>query len=432
MIIVNNTLYIKSTDELRPFLELAGYGCYSRQQMKQRMEKAGTYDKRIEFLNVCLSPTYWHYSRQGKERRFSFHGDAYHRLHNYLTPIFAMKSLDIQWLLCYLMILAVLNRPEAQQTGITYSDLQDTVIQALYDLLLPHLQQVPFRNQADWKKQLKKSKLDHKDTLFLALQLYHESWASQIRRRAKELADAGLIISQRDGKELRYRLIPAAPVLTAPETRRFAQVLSFYEGAALLRLPGCYLSQRYPEYQLPYYQVQHHRLLSISNDPQVYLLLQALRSSQAVSFSYRGTPKEGYPMKVWIDAYQREYVRLREANQCATYRIHRMSRLRLEKQAVKAVRKEKKTQQQILLRIHYQDIADFRESVAKIQDHFPKTEAEAESMHTALCQIGVQDGRSLIPWLRTLHPAVEVVTDSTGKLRDRLQKDFEEALAQYE
>lgn len=429
---MNNTLYIKSTAELRPFLELAGYGCYSRQQMKRRLKKAGTYDKRIEFLNACLPSTYWHYSRQGKERRFSFHGDSYHRRYNYLAPIFAMKSLDIQWLLCYLTILAVLNSPHVRQTGMPYSALEKKVVQALYDLLQSQLQQVPFFYQADWKKQLKKSKIDHKKTAALALQLYHESWNSQIRRRAKELDEAGLIASYHKGNKLWYQLVPSKLTLAPQEANQLTQTLFFIEGAAVLRLPGCYLSQSFAKPVLPYYQVHHSHLLGTINDPQIYFLLHAIQKGWPISFSYRGKFKEGYPLNVWIDAYKREYICLWETTKYTTYRIHRMHHLRRLSHSIKTVQKKEKAIPQIILRIYYESMPAFQDSIAKIHEYFPNAVATAETTHTALCPIQIQDGRSLVPWLRTLHPAIEVVSDSTGKLRHRLHHDFEEALAQYE
>lgn len=429
---MNNTLYIKSTDDLRPFLELAGYGCYSRQQMKQLLEKAGTYDKRIEFLNVCLSTAHWHYARQGKERRFAFHGDAYHTLHNYLAPIFAMKSMDIQWLLCYIMILLVLNQPENKDKGIPYSTLEKDVIQKLYDLLLPHLKGISFVHQADWKKKLAKATLDDKETVALALQLYHESWASQIRRRAREMAEAGLILSQRRGKELWYRLTLLKTDLTLKERYRLAQSISFCSAVSLLRLPGCYLLQRFKEYVPPCYQVHHNRLLAISNDPQLYILLKALQQGKAVAFSYRGSPKTGLPLDVWVDAYQREYVHIQEDNQCASYRIHRMAHIQILSATIQRKKKKRPKMQQLALRIYATPDSSCERTLQKIRQRFPQALFTVETENTIFCQLETPDGLALLPWLRTLHPAVELISESTGKLRNRLKKDFEEALRHYE
>ena len=208
--------------------------------------------------------------------------------------------------------------------------------------------------------------------------------------------------------------------------------LSASADAALEAQSGCYLSQSFAKSVLPYYQVHHSHLLGTINDPQIYFLLHAIQKGWPISFSYRGKFKEGYPLNVWIDAYKREYICLWETTKYTTYRIHRMHHLRRLSHSIKTVQKKEKAIPQIILRIYYESMPAFQDSIAKIHEYFPNAVATAETTHTALCPIQIQDGRSLVPWLRTLHPAIEVVSDSTGKLRHRLHHDFEEALAQYE
>lgn len=68
----SDCLYIKSLDILRPFLTLISYGCYSRMQIKNRLPYASAYDRRLELLNFCLSPTSWKCAAEKKKHRFFF------------------------------------------------------------------------------------------------------------------------------------------------------------------------------------------------------------------------------------------------------------------------------------------------------------------------------------------------------------------------
>lgn len=426
------TLYIKSTDELRPFLELAGYGCYSRRQMKRLLPKGGTYDKRIEFLNTCLDSDYWHYTQQGKERRFAFHGDAYHPKVNGLLPIFSMKSLDLQWLLCYLAILSVLNN-QKDDTYISYSRLQDKVMQLLYDLLLPRLQSLPFKNQTNWKKELAASPQKNNTVLQLALQLYHQNWNSQIRRRLHDLVEIGWICTISKGNEKQYALNKKDGYLTVKEKQQLAQVLPLFAGTTFFGLPGWYLTKFYSALPaLQYYQIRYGNMLRISNDSQLYLLLRAIREHQKIIFTYRGKAHAGYPVQVYTDAYQREYLRLYKENRISTYRVHRMNQIQLTTHKSEPVeQKLDSKKQQIILRLHYESRQDFHRLTDHIWYRFPDVEISQVRESSAQCRLKTADTRNLLPWIRTLYPQVEVITDTTSKLRARSILDLKEALANY-
>lgn len=426
---MNNTLYMKSTDDLRPFLELAGYGCYSRQQMKTLLEKSATYDKRIEFLNVCLSPDYWHYSRKGKERRFAFHDDAYRTKKNELIPIFSMKSLDLQWLLCYLAILSILNQPNAGK-GFSYSQIEREVMQLLYDLLLPCLKNIPFKNAADWKKQLATSPQKNDAVIQLALQVYHENWGSQIRRRLQDLVRTGLVNRVSKGKENEYSLPDKITLLPAGQ-KELTAALPLFASTALLSLPGWYLTQRYAKSLTKKSQTRYVNALRISSDSQLYTLLLAIRKQKNITFTYRNRPHEGFPLQVRTDAYQREYLEVYEENRVITYRISRMNQIQLQKGNTKPEKIPFPSKQHIILRLHYDNRNSFHRLTDAIWRQCPDALVTQVKGNTAQCILKTNNNRSKIPWLRTLYPQVEIVDDSTGHLRERVRRDLKEALQNY-
>lgn len=88
--------------------------------------------------------------------------------------------------------------------------------------------------------------------------------------------------------------------------------------------------------------------------------------------------------------------------------------------------------QQLALRIYATPDSSCERTLQKIRQRFPQALFTVETENTIFCQLETPDGLALLPWLRTLHPAVELISESTGKLRNRLKKDFEEALRHYE
>lgn len=426
---VKNTLYIKNLDDLRSFLELASYGCYSRRQMKQIMEKSGTYDKRIEFLNTCLSPDYWHYTQQGKERRFSFRSNAYHHRGNDLLPIFFMKAVDLQWLLCYVVILQTLQQPALREEGIAYSRLEELVLDRLYARFMPYIEGMPFACRHDWQQAFAASPLADDDIAEMALRFYHESWNSQIRRRTKELADMGYVVEYRSGKDLCYRLAPVLDVSLSPsDALRLGHVLSLYQCVSALSLPA-YDWQRALQLAAPqYYHIHHAGSLGICNDPQKYILLKAKQHHVMVSFHYKGQPKLGYVLAIYSDIYQREYVLIQEQTTCAHYRIHRIEDLSLAPAAITIKKAYRHRTHHIVIQLHTDSEDDTRRIITQLQHLSMALHEIAPHRY----DLATPDGMALIPQLRLLHPAIEIVADTTGNLRDRMKKDIEEALANYD
>lgn len=430
---MSDSLYIKNITELRFFLDLAGYGCYSRKQMKKRLKKPGTYDKRLDFLNTCLDQTYWHYTQQGKERRFSFHGNIYETTGNYLTPVFFMKTLDMQWLLCYILILQVLDMGHI---ALSYTDLQEKVMTRLYIAFTPVAAKIPFLHQNDWKKQFRRSHWNKHPEALIALKLHHENWESQIRRRLQDLVDAGLVIHRQDDKE-RYSL-PVIPFSTLSRTdwEQLHQAMLLYSQTALLTLPGCTalevlfsgLTHR------SVYQVRNTNPLRICDDTELYKILKSMQHHKTIRFQYKSSIHQGISMAVQRDTYQREYVYLKECHGINTYNIQYMYKTETGKsvgtQSLHSRRKQRHHSIELIL--HYKTETEHQELLSRIQDiqlEYKENKITANSSH---CYLIVQDGLSLIPWLRTLQPAVEIGWDSTGKLRQRMITDLQEALENYD
>lgn len=260
-------LYIKSLDILRPFLSLISYGCYSRMQIKNRLPYASAYDRRLELLNFCLSPTSWKCTAEKKNHRFFFYNHAYQTVSNYMYPLFSMKSIDIQHALCDFIILDVL-----------VSSPQGLLQKQIVDITNNRFMKA-FQNIDGEKRQAGPLSSGKKETYQLLSHYIHAEslpWNSQIIRRIHNLEKYGYI----ERKNKKYYISPwPLSNLSLEEQKELYYAITFYSAIFPLSLPGQDLLKTLELNHSTWpqkYQVRNRNTLNILNDDSLYLLQTAI------------------------------------------------------------------------------------------------------------------------------------------------------------
>ena len=421
-------LYIKSLDILRPFLSLISYGCYSRMQIKNRLPYASAYDRRLELLKFSLSPTSWKCAVEKKKHRFFFYNHAYHTLANPAYSLFSMKSIDIQHVLCDFVILDIIA---SSPQGL----LQKQIVDITNNRFMKAFQNI------DWEKRQAESLSSGKKEAYQLLSHYIHAeslpWNSQIIRRIHNLEKYCYI----ERKNKKYYISPwPLSNLSLEEQKELYYAITFYSAIFPLSLPGQDLLKTLELNHSTWpqkYQVRNRNTLNILNDDSLYLLQAAISKGSSISFRYHNKPKKwsGLPVRIKLDSYQRSYVIIQIHETRMTFKISCMTDITLDKgQKKRIISKENHAESAtVILKLHYTSPQTHHALLATIYDHYPYAEEYHQQDRFSFCRIRTEDVLTLVPWLRTLHPQVTVVSDDKGnKVQTRIKQDLKEALQNYD
>lgn len=424
----SDCIYVKSMDVLRPFIHLASYGCYSRMQIKKRLHCASMYDRRLELLNFSLSPSYWKCVTEKKKHRFFFYGQAYETLTNYVYPLFSMKSIDIQHVLCDFTILDIIA---ASPQGLLQKELVDAVnnrfMTTFEDIDREKCQVFPVSSGKKEAYQLL-SYYIHADYL---------PWNSQIIRRLHNLENYGYI--ERIRKKYFMKPYPLFD-FSAEEKKELYYAITFYSSVFPLSLPGYDLLKSLRLSQAAYPQkhlARNANITNIVNDDSLYLLQAAVSQGASVSFRYHHTQKKwtGIPVQIKFDYYQRSYVVIQINKSLMTFKIAYITDIQIGKKSPNYIPSPRipSNLATIILKLHYTSSQNHQDILDAIHNHCPYAEEYGQKEQSSFCRIRTEDVLALVPWLRTLHPQVIVVADDKGnKVRTRMIQDLQETLQNYD
>ena len=267
---------------------------------------------------------------------------------------------------------------------------------------------------------------------------------STLRKKLKEYINLGLIIAEKRGKQLLYRL-PADDV----NLQSWADAIAFFAEDNPLGVIGSYLHDKFDV--LPdHFSFKHNYMLFAPDSGIMLDLLSAIRERCRVELDiYPGKRRVVLPLKVFISTQGgRQYVA------CCNMRTRRITFLRLDSiQKVKPLEPvpdyDAYTQLLIDYRKHLWGVATGQDGQL---DHIEMTlKIEADARHIAWrlerekrCgkveqlsdtlwrfTVDIYDAQEMLPWLRTFIGRIVALHCSNKAVEERFRTDLAAMAAQY-
>lgn len=127
-----------------------------------------------------------------------------------------------------------------------------------------------------------------------------------VRLKLKEYETLGIFQSQKEGKELRYKIVPPLFMEKSGSLwEHLTEAVSFYQGTAPFGIVGSTLLDR-EKRRNHFFQWKHHFIVHTLEDSVLMNILDAIRQERAISFdntsrrSGLSTQMQGVPLKIFI------------------------------------------------------------------------------------------------------------------------------------
>lgn len=396
--------YISDYDKIRHFLRYISYGCYHKQYLAKKLGYSDRkYDNHWSQVRAFIPQDRLQDRLYQRRKYHSLRGDNYYNANNYLAKSFHIKSLTINECFLYITVLQIL--------GQATQPLQAAeIIDEMYSLDVNYCEDISVKSSA---------------TLY---------------RFLKAMEQQGLIISTKQKKIVTYSL-PVNPLkkLNPHEASTLITALAFYRNIKQLNFPFHYLEEtiRQQYISIPkqkiLFQFRHHRLVTILDELTAAFIIYCIKNKTSVKFKYNNSDKEttAIPLRLINNRYtNHQYLEalIDKHNPLHQYfRLDKISNLVSTPQEHSPIPIQQKSSYVKLL-LHTKTDADFKNLQAKISDKY--SYAEFNQDNPSLVTIKADDPLQLLPWLRTLHPAIEILEPSF--LRKRIIQDIKEVLSNYE
>ena len=216
-------------------------------------------------------------------------------------------------------------------------------------------------------------------------------------------------------------------MLFAYEKLQLSGAVSFYSAITPISLSGYdlfKLLRRNQEKMQQKYHVRNANPITIINSPLLFMLRTAITKKKKWT---------GMPLKLQFDRYQRSYVLVAVENNIKRFKISQITNLKMDKETAYIPPKCHQSTAQIHLQLLYTSPQEHEQLIFKIHSRFPQVEEYDITPSGSQCTLTTPDVLSLVPWLRTLHPQIKILSDSKGnKTITRIKEDVQEALKNYE
>ena len=418
--------YIDSYDpKLVTFLHRISEGCYHRRLFQRFNIKERLYDDYLHRLRFCLPPEHLAKTVQDRRTLIHFLGDAYQGKDNYLLHTFYLKTLKTNSCFSNITVLQLLAAaPDTYHSlASLLDDMEEQIASSEYDCDIPQNSQ--------------KLQSDNQHAIRTALQF---------------LLETGLIELQEKDKSYQYRLArnPLLGLSTA-EAQQLYLAVTFYKNIFLFAAPGSWLTDTlqalYPECAPgPYpYQFKSNNPTRVLDEHLLAEILTIFEKSQLIQRPHprKKSLRTFTPLCIETNyRYNRQYLVLQEKKDIVRWQLRRFPQkytcidrpaasttadppaapkghstiLRLQVSAKSAMHKKRLC-------------SAFLDSPYPVQIMDP-----AAGTLNFQADITVTDSLQLTPWLRSLHPYIEILpspSPSITKLRKHMQQDIEEALKNY-
>lgn len=435
--------YIKDYDTWRPFLRLLAYGCYHKGFVARRLHmSARSYEDNWARARRFLPADRLTVTRVGHREIHSLRGDSYQMQDNFLAHTYGLRSFTGKTAFYRLALLAAVQNAD---TPLSERELAEYA-------LVPTDTELPAA--------------------------IGDISRSTVHRQLQELAGLGLIEAVRRQGHTAYRAA-ANPLagLMADEARLLYAAVCAYRQFARLAAPGCWLADTlrrlYPQalHEVPSspLQLKHAAATRVLDDAVAAQLLDCITEQQPCTFTYRLSKVcRVLPLHLRTDFHTgRQYLLGLAASANHPDRYHMTQEYHLADITGLTVMPESRIEppppprtappREIELRFHPDGSREAQSIVARLRERFPEPDVlriesqaapqdadaaipagrgtdaapDASSAPVITARLRVRDPLTLVPWLRTLYPALEVPA-TEPQLRRRLLDDIKEALHHYE
>ena len=272
---------------------------------------------------------------------------------------------------------------------------------------------------------------------------------STVRKKLKEYETLGLLISEKNGRELRYRITEDSVDLGS-----WLDAIAYYSEENPVGVVGSFLLDKFEEETEPF-GFKHHYILHALDSQVLYDLLMMIREHCAVELSVRNLQSEAirqrtvYPLKIYISTQTgRQYLL------CYHYRAKHLTFIRLD--FIRKVMPGNYEKKHELYESYYQrfvghlwgvsigpghnlDHIEMTIHVGEGEDHIPqrlrreKRNGVVEQLDESTWRYStdVYDASEMMPWLRTFIGRIVDLKCSDQSVVDTFYADLQEMLRLY-
>ena len=399
----------QSHESLRRFLRLISYGCYHRMLFNRHGIKQRTYDDELRQMRFFIPKDCVIESRQAGHTHVSFRGSPYTQPQNFLFNSFLLKSFLPDVCLHTILILQITAK---SGQPMTLSEIMDEA-----ELAISEHDPDYINGNAD------------------LVQL--------IRRRINELVEVGLLTTCGKGRSTTYQAsLQPLDGLSSDEAQILLSAVNFYKNVALISVPGCLLAlnllELFPALSActSFFQFKNNNFTRILDDEIVLAIIEAINSQKALSIGRKDKADlKILPSSISTDYfYNRQYlvghkIISPSKSEPVSLRIDMITKaVPAEASPVPAAASRNKLVE-VRIRATYTTPAERAQREKELMSQ--GAQLTGEETNAFLCSICTPDPLHLYPWLCSLQPWAEILPGPDG-LRQRLEKDLQEMLANYE
>lgn len=424
MSLSDSKLLIRDYSDIRDILrDIYIFGCFSRDDYISKGISGRKYDNEQRRITSYLPEKFIKKKRAGKKVLPYCSYMMAETPENFLAETYRNKSFTMLDFMTYFFALSILNT----ESGMGLSEI---------------LQVIPEEND---------EVIYTKDNL---------------RKKLDELIDKGLIISEKVGKKVVYRVVEDCLAdFKTDELVNLYWLLEFMKNVVPIEMPFFFLQKKLKLYlyaernlevgEIHAFQYKHNHLFNVLDNEVILSALKAIHSSKMlfIRYLYRGQEQTDkvVPVKIIHECtYSRQYLLYYDVveERIRTKRIDKIIsgeiKEPIEETVIKKAQREAKSIENAWC---ISNVGQVPEEV-RIEFHIDENSeqyvldrvkregkgGELKQLHDGvyLFTIKVSDSLEMTPWIRSFGERAKVVHSKDGLLEKHLIEDYERAIAKYE
>ena len=389
--------YGRSHKNLRKFLRLVSYGCYSRNLFERHEITPRSYDDFLRQMRFFIPSENIRITWHNKFAYVTFAGDSKSDDDNFLYKSFLLKTILPEHCLYDITILQITEREQKNFS------LQE-VVEKIYP-------EIP-TSDADL--------------------------VQSIRRRLNELTDSGLLKRcSKKNKFLYAKILNPLGELDEEEIKILKTAVNFYKNFSMIETAGYFLfdslKNLYPTSDLPkIFRFKNNNFVRILDDDILLTVVNALNAKKKILVKRENKPAIIIlPLSVETDFVTgRQYVVALKEKEIVRLRVDKIVEAEISNENFSEINLPvKKKLRPINLRVCFKNRAERfeREKILRDEPNF-KILTEGENFFD--CAIETEDPLQYYPRLWNFQTWAEILPGADG-LRERMKKDAEEVLKNY-